>query len=132
MKNKNHTHIFDENGKQICCSLEEKIDGQTPPPLLKQEHSEDDGHDHSHDGESTWNNYIPAIVSLVLLLSGIAFDYYDVAFFQGWIRIMWYVIAYIPVGRPVLKEAIQALTKGEIFTEFFLMSIATIGAVAIG
>ena len=132
MKNKNHTHIFDENGKQICCSLEEKIDGQTPPPLLKQEHSEDDGHDHSHDGESTWNNYIPAIVSLVLLLSGIAFDYYDVAFFQGWIRIMWYVIAYIPVGRPVIKEAIQALTKGEIFTEFFLMSIATIGAFAIG
>jgi len=132
MKNKNHTHIFDENGKQICCSLEEKIDGQTPPPLLKQEHSEDDGHDHSHDGESTWNNYIPAIVSLVLLLSGIAFDYYDVAFFQGWIRLMWFVIAYIPVGRPVIKEAIQALTKGEIFTEFFLMSIATIGAFAIG
>ena len=45
---------------------------------------------------------------------------------------MWYVIAYIPVGRPVIKEAIQALTKGEIFTEFFLMSIATIGAFAIG
>ena len=136
MKNKNHTHIYDENGKQVCCSLEEKIDAKTPPPLLKQEHNEDDGHDHSHDhshdGESTWNNYIPSIVSLVLLLSGIAFDYYDVAFFQGWIRIMWYVIAYIPVGRPVIKEAIQALTKGEIFTEFFLMSIATIGAFAIG
>ena len=58
-------------------------------------------------------------------------DYYDVAFFTGWVRPVWYAIAYIPVGFPVIKEAFLALSKGEIFTEFFLMSIATIGAFAI-
>ncbi len=132
MKHSKHTHIYDSKGRQICCSLEEKIDAKTPPPLLKKEHSEDDGHDHSHDGEGTWKTYFPAIISFVLLVSGIALDYCDVPFFNGWVRLLWYGVAYIPVGLPVIKEAIQALGKGEIFTEFFLMSIATIGAIAIG
>ncbi|MCL4136593.1 UNVERIFIED_CONTAM: hypothetical protein GTU68_029919 [Idotea baltica] len=133
MTNKKHTHIYDESGKQICCSLEQKIDRKTPPSLG---HSDDDGHNHSHDhsigSESPWKVYFPAILSFLLLISGIALDYFDAAFFKEWLRIVWYGIAYIPVGLPVIKEAFEALKKGEIFTEFFLMSIATIGAFAIG
>ena len=133
---RNHRHIYDVNGKPICCSLEEKIDRNTPPPLLKNKHSEDDGHNHSHDhshkNKSNWKVYLPAIVSFILLISGIALDYFDIAFFKGWIRILWFGVAYIPVGLPVLKEAFESLSKGQIFTEFFLMGIATIGAFAIG
>ncbi|MCL4123384.1 UNVERIFIED_CONTAM: hypothetical protein GTU68_027348 [Idotea baltica] len=133
MTNKKHTHIYDVSGKQICCSLEEKIDRKSPPPLV---HKADDGHNHSHDHshgiESNWKVYLPALVSFILLISGIALDYFDIAFFKGWIRILWYAVAYIPVGLPVVKEAFVALKKGEVFTEFFLMSIATIGAFAIG
>ena len=137
MKQTEHKHIYDSQGRQICCSLEEKIDAKTPPPLLKAEHSEEDGHDHSHDHSHShsldgWKAYLPAIISFILLIAGIIFDYFDVAFFKEWIRIAWYVVAYIPVGLPVIKEAILALSKGEVFTEFFLMSIATIGAFAIG
>ena len=65
-------------------------------------------------------------------MSGIAMDYFNVGFFKDWLRLLWYIIAYIPVGLPVVKEAFEALRKGEVFTEFFLMSIATIGAFAIG
>jgi Cd2+/Zn2+-exporting ATPase len=36
------------------------------------------------------------------------------------------------VGFPVVKEAFESIRKGEIFSEFLLMSIATIGAFAIG
>lgn len=136
MTNKEHTHIYDEYGKQICCSLEEKIDAKTPPPLLITAHSIDDGHDHSHDhsqgSESAWKEYLPAIISFVLLISGIAMDYFDIIFFNDWVRLVWYVVAYIPVGFPVIKMGVNALRKGEVFTEFFLMSIATIGAFAIG
>ena len=135
MELKNHIHTYDSTGKQICCSLEEKIDGQTPPSLLQNEHSENDGHDHSHDHSNTnnhWKEYYPAIGSFALLITGLAFDYYDVTFFRDWVRVIWYGIAYLPVGVPVVKEALQALRKSEIFTEFFLMSIATIGAFAIG
>ncbi len=51
---------------------------------------------------------------------------------KGYVRIGWYIVAYIPVGFPVLKEAFESIRKGEIFSEFLLMCIATIGAFAIG
>lgn len=97
-------------------------------------HSEGDGHDHSHDsGDKTvFQMFLPAIVSLVLLLVGVGLDnYIKPEWFQGWIRIVWYLAAYIPVGFPVLKEAFESITKGDVFSEFFLMGIATIGAFAI-
>jgi len=134
-----HPPQYDNKGNLICCTLEEKIDGKTPPLIAprKEEHHEDDGHDHSHghshDGALGWKAYLPALISLVILLSGLAIEHLlEASFFKGWVKVIWYTIAYIPVGLPVIKEAYEALRKGEIFTEFFLMSIATIGAFAIG
>ncbi|MAO41841.1 heavy metal translocating P-type ATPase, partial [Leeuwenhoekiella sp.] len=46
--------------------------------------------------------------------------------------IAWYAVAYIPVGFPVIKEGWKSIRDGDFFTEFFLMSIATLGAFAIG
>jgi Cd2+/Zn2+-exporting ATPase len=46
--------------------------------------------------------------------------------------LVWFLAAYIPVGFPVLKDAYKSIIKGDVFSEFFLMSIATIGAFAIG
>lgn len=134
-----HPPVYDESGNLICCTLEEKIDSHTPPQIAPREeaHHEGDGHDHSHshshEGNLGWKAYAPALVSLVLLLSGLAMEHLlSLEFFTGWIKIVWYTVAYIPVGFPVIKEAWEALRKGEVFTEFFLMSIATIGAFAIG
>ncbi|MCU4190244.1 cadmium-translocating P-type ATPase [Flavobacterium sp. HXWNR29] len=123
-----HQHIYDKQGKQICCSLEEKINKKT------EHHSDDDGHDHDHSSEekSTFQMFLPAIISFVLLLIAIGFDnYFTQSWFTGWVRITWYVLAYIPVGFPVLKEAFESIRKGDVFSEFLLMSIATIGAFAI-
>ncbi|MEZ4977958.1 MAG: heavy metal translocating P-type ATPase [Chitinophagales bacterium] len=128
MINKKRIHNYDENGKQTCCSLEEKINIQADSPLVQ---SNEDGHDHSHSASGTWKEYLPAIISFVLLISGITMDYFDVMFFKDWVRLSWYIIAYIPVGLPVIKEGLKVLMKGDVFTEFFLMSIATIGAFAI-
>ena len=129
MTNNEHIHNYDENGKQTCCSLEEKINIQSDSALVK---PNEDGHDHTHSASGTWKEYLPAIISFVLLISGIAMDYFDVIFFKDWVRLSWYTIAYLPVGFPVVKAGFKALMKGEVFTEFFLMSIATIGAFAIG
>ncbi|MGY8911583.1 MAG: HAD-IC family P-type ATPase, partial [Flavobacteriales bacterium] len=70
--------------------------------------------------------------SFTMLIIGIGLDYFDVSFFKDWIRIAWYGIAYLPVGFPVVKEGWYSIKKGDVFTEFFLMSIATIGAFVIG
>ncbi|MCW1963378.1 heavy metal translocating P-type ATPase [Chryseobacterium viscerum] len=94
-----------------------------------------DGHDHSHDsGDQTiFQMFLPAIISFIILLLGIAFDnYIKPAWFTGWARLVWFLAAYIPVGFPVLKDAYKSIIKGDVFSEFFLMSIATIGAFAIG
>lgn len=97
------------------------------------EHSHDDGHNHDHGDGSAFKTYIPAIVSFLMLILGIAVDYFDaIPAFKGWVRIVWYTIAYLPVGFPVIKEGWKSIMRGNVFTEFFLMSIATLGAFAIG
>ncbi|MCL4132758.1 UNVERIFIED_CONTAM: hypothetical protein GTU68_058098 [Idotea baltica] len=100
-------------------------------PNSEKEHSHDDGHNHGSE-PNNFKAYIPAIISFTMLIIGIALDYFDVAFFKDWMRIIWYSIAYLPVGFPVLKEGWKSITRGDVFTEFFLMSIATIGAFIIG
>ena len=123
-----HQHKYDAKSKQLCCTLEEKIKKKAAI------HSNDDGHDHDHSNEdkSTFQMFVPAIISFTLLLIAIGFDnYFPQSWFTGWLRISWYIVAYIPVGFPVLKEAFESIRKGEIFSEFLLMSIATIGAFAI-
>ncbi len=153
-----HQHKYDKNGKQLCCTQEEKInliaDKQlkrehkevsccaTDEPVIKhakddghghEEHSDEEGHDHSGGNQTTLQMFMPSVISLVLLLVAIALDnYFKPEWFKDWIRIAWYVVAYIPVGFPVIKEAFESIHKGEIFSEFLLMAIATIGAFSIG
>jgi len=111
-----------------CCS--------TKP---KKEHNHDGhGHDHNDDhshgieDQSAFQLFLPAIISFALLLIGIAFDnFIENDWFKGWVRLVWYLVAYIPVGIPVLKEAYESIIKGDVFSEFFLMGIATVGAFAI-
>ncbi len=96
-----------------------------------EEHTHDDGHNHDHGDGSAFKTYIPALISFVMLIIGIALDYFDVAFFKDWVRIIWYSITYLPVGFPVIKEGWKSIVQGDFFTEFLLMSIATIGAFVI-
>lgn len=108
-----------------CCSTKPK----------KEHNHEGHDHDHSHEiqDKSTLQLFLPAIVSFALLLIGITFDnFIENNWFNGWLRLVWYLVAYIPVGLPVLKEAYESSIKGDVFSEFFLMGIATIGAFAIG
>lgn len=135
-----HQHIYDAEGKQLCCTQEEKIYTDAGAEELLEEHRAGDGHDHAdgqdHDhvtGNTTFRLFIPPITSLVLLLVALGLDHYlKPEWFIGWVRLVWYLLAYLPVGLPVIRDAVRSITKGEVFSEFLLMSIATIGAFAIG
>ncbi|MBV2225914.1 MAG: cadmium-translocating P-type ATPase [Sphingobacterium mizutaii] len=151
-----HKHIFDKDGNCEICSQTVKVyKNANADDLLKQtqnhrshqgnnshkldhQHAEDDGHDHEHNhshdnNASTFELFRPAIISFAFLISGILFDYvFHFPWFQGWLRLVWYLLAYLPVGLPVLKDAFISISKGNFFSEFFLMGIATIGAFAIG
>ncbi|SFJ06707.1 heavy metal translocating P-type ATPase [Myroides guanonis] len=103
-------------------------------------HSMDDGHDHSHDEinfdeqEATlgFKDFLPGIISFIIMITGIVMDQLEISFFQGFLRFSWYLVAYLYVGLSVIIKAYKSILKGEVFNEFFLMSIATIGAFAIG
>ncbi|WP_010230996.1 heavy metal translocating P-type ATPase [Gillisia marina] len=87
----------------------------------------------SSSTKSKFNIYAPALFSFLMLAIGLIIDnFLNTSFFRGWFRIGWYVLAYMPVGYPVLMLGIKNILKGNFFTEFFLMSIATFGAFAIG
>ena len=122
----NHKHTYDAQGKMTCCTLEDKI-------YAKAEEHSHEGHNHEHEEESAWKEYLPAIISFIVLMSGIVLDnFVKPEFFKKYVRLIWYIVAYVPVGIPVIKDAFNSIIKGSFFSEFFLMSIATIGAFFIG
>ena len=120
-----HTHDKEDS----CCS------SKTHSTSTNHSHSHADGedHDHDHGGDpSAFKTYLPAMVTLAMLLIGIALDnVFKVEAFKI-IRPYWYILAYLPVGLPVLQEVWDTFKTKDFFTEFSLMSTATIGAFAIG
>jgi len=72
-------------------------------------------------------------ISLAMLIAGIVMAHANVGWFAGGApRIAWYIVAFLPVGLGVMKEAWECAMKGDVFSEFMLMSVASIGAFAIG
>ncbi|WP_262248077.1 heavy metal translocating P-type ATPase [Parapedobacter soli] len=97
-------------------------------------HPQSGAHSRATD-RSVFGLFIPAIISFLLLLLGLAFDQDWLprpTFFTGWLRVAWYGIAYLPVGGPVIRQMFQAFAKHDVFSEFTLMTIATLGAFFIG
>lgn len=88
---------------------------------------------HNHEHSSTSQAYIRAIVSFSMLIIGVILSALKVPFFDSkWISFIWYLIAYIPVGAPVIIQAYKSILQKDVFSEFTLMSIATLGAFYIG
>lgn len=121
-----HQHTYNEHGEMTCCSLEEKVNLEADERLKEKGLS-------TKTTLADLKEYIPAISSFILLLSALLLDHIVVpTWFNGYMRIVWYAVAYLPVGLPVVIDALKAILRKDVFSEFFLMSIATIGAFAIG
>lgn len=92
------------------------------------------GHsEQAHSEETASKTYLFIIASALLLFTGIALGATDATFFKdSTTRLLWYIVAYLPVGLPVLKEAWENVAHGDVFNEFTLMTLATIGAFYIG
>ena len=70
---------------------------------------------------------IKIVIAFILFIIALVIN-----FPNEWINKVLYIIAYLIVGFEIVLEAIENIFKGKIFDENFLMSIATIGAFAIG
>ena len=66
-------------------------------------------------------------IALILFILAMAIKFENV-----WINNGIFIISYIIVGFEILRKAVRNIFRGKVFDENFLMSIATIGAFAIG
>ncbi len=90
-------------------------------------------HSHSHDGDEEEMSWWKPALSLAMLMAGLVMGAMDVQWFKpAWVKALWYAIAWLPTGLSVLREAVEEAREGEFFSEFLLMSLASIGAFAIG
>lgn len=94
----------------------------------KHDHNHDHSHSHAHDG---LKSKVVLIGTTILLLIGAALieHFMNLA---TWQLLLIYLVPYLLIGHDTLKEAVEGIMKGDMFNEDFLMSVATIGALAIG
>lgn len=89
-------------------------------------HGHSHGHVHSHGDESYVKPVIRIGLSLLLFFTGIIMD------LSGPFELVIYLTSYTIVGGDVLLRAIKNISRGQVFDENFLMTIATIGAFFVG
>ena len=70
---------------------------------------------------------IKIIIAFILFLVSLVISFENV-----WINSILYIISYLIVGLDIVIKAVRNIFRGKIFDENFLMTIATIGAFAIG
>ena len=91
-------------------------------------HSHEHSHSHAHDG---LKSKVVLIGTTILLLVGAALIEHSMNL-AIWQLLLIYLVPYLLIGHDTLKEAAEGIMKGDMFNEDFLMSVATIGALAIG
>jgi len=96
------------------------------------EHEEDDEHAHGGDDSDSWKSHWPLLSSLAILLVMLVLEFGFKVKPMFPIDLIIYVIAYLLAGYNVLNLAFRKAKRFDFFNEFFLMSVATIGAFAIG
>ena len=88
-------------------------------------------HEHHHEEEESPRGRIIRIGAAALLLAAAAFIEHRTDW-AVWQYLLLYLAPYLIVGWDTLREAAEALAHGEAMDENFLMSVATLGALAIG
>ena len=113
--------------QDICDAIEEGV--TVADYERKSKAAVDDGRENNQDNDS---------VTIAVIVVGLLFMIYDAltSFVPSIglpesIETPIYYVAYVLLAFPVLRTAARNILKGEVFDENFLMSIATLGAIAI-
>ena len=70
------------------------------------------------------------VVTTLLLIAAVVVE--KTCSLPTWGLLLVYLVPYLLIGHDTLKEAAEGLAHGDAFDEHFLMSVATLGALAIG
>ena len=110
-------------------------DGKLNFPDAKTGCAHCDGEAHSHEipiktdnWKTHWNLLVALFILVAMLVLKYGFDFVPV----NWIDFSIHAIAFLLAGYNVLKLAFRNIKRGNVFNEFVLMSVATLGAFYIG
>lgn len=95
-------------------------------------HDEDDGHNHGSGEPESWTSHWPLLTALTVVIVMLTLEYGFNITFNQLTQLIIFVPAYLLAGYNVLDLAFRKAMRLDFFNEFFLMSVATIGAFAIG
>ncbi|MCL6664530.1 heavy metal translocating P-type ATPase [Paenibacillus amylolyticus] len=103
------------------------------------EHGSHAGHDHSHthDDAHAGHSHEHGAGQTKVLLARLAAGSVLLAAaiwspLEGWAQFTLYALAYLIAGGDIVLQASKNIIRGQVFDEYFLMSVATLGAFAIG
>ncbi|MDD3304129.1 MAG: heavy metal translocating P-type ATPase [Clostridia bacterium] len=79
---------------------------------------------HEQDGKKDKINYLLTIMGIIIFVTGILWRSYTA------ISVVLYILSYLLIGYDIFLNAIKKLFRKDMFDENFLMTIATVGALA--
>lgn len=118
--------------QEICSSIESEV---TVTKQESRQRGKNTLQNHGNDGKKRrfseqQTDLICIITGTLLFASGEILE--QTALCSPWIPSAIFIVAYIILGGQIVLTALKNLTKGQVFDENFLMSLATLGAFAIG
>lgn len=122
----------DEEKKNACPCCAHDHDEHDHEHEHEHEHEHDGcccGHDHGHEEDDGKNLLIRLGIAAALFCVGLALNFLALPTF---VPAIVFGVAYLVAGYRVLLEAWEGIREGDWFGEEFLMSIASLGAFAIG
>lgn len=96
----------------------------------KHDHNHGHSHEHSHAHDGLKSKVVLICATILLLIGAALIEHF--MNLATWQLLLIYLVPYLLIGHDTLKEAAEGIMKGDMFNEDFLMSVATIGALAIG
>lgn len=73
------------------------------------------------------------VLSGIFLITGIIFQHQQwVGFSHPVVEFCWFLLGFLPVGLPVMREAWEGILRKDWFNEFSLMALASLGAFYVG
>jgi len=82
--------------------------------------------DEDEEGDNRKKQITKLVIGGALFVVGMIFK------FPNWLELTIFLISYIIVGGKVVLSAVKGIARGQVFSEHFLMSVATIGAFFVG
>lgn len=117
-------HSFEPDVKVENYNRNKKVCNNNSCNCNDHDHSNEESHNHDHEHES--GSKIKLILGVALFILALIFKEKEVY------GVVLFILSYIVIGGSVIISAFKNIVKGRVFDENFLMTVATLGAFAIG